>query len=178
MKTPHGSSPPRSSAPTPMTIASASSPAASAMRHSRPLILPSSQSIATASRPSGATPSPLAPSLSSSTPPGPSRKPGDRTGDPPRNMTADDVPWDNSNSQYGVLGVWSCAEWGIEIPGWYWKDVEKHWVTWQLKDGQWGYKKTDNLGSLAMTAAGIASLFVTADWNEPSQARIYNGREP
>src|SRR5258706_6831947 len=29
-----------------------------------------------------------------------------------------------------------------------------------------------------MTAAGLASLFVTADWNEPSQARISNGREP
>src|SRR5258706_3938072 len=29
-----------------------------------------------------------------------------------------------------------------------------------------------------MTPAGIASLSVTADWNEPSQARIYNGREP
>src|SRR5438105_2031760 len=79
-------------------------------------------------------------------------------------MTLDDVPWDNSNSQYGLMGVWACAESGIEIPDWYWKDVEKHWTAWQLKDGQWAYKKTDRTGSLAMTAAGIASLFVTADW--------------
>src|SRR5260370_38439229 len=29
-----------------------------------------------------------------------------------------------------------------------------------------------------MTGVGIAALFVTADWAEPSQARISNGREP
>ena len=52
-------------------------------------------------------------------------------------------PGDASNSQYGLLGVWSGAEVGVEVPVRYWKDVEKHWTSYQLRSGEWGYKEAD-----------------------------------
>jgi hypothetical protein len=73
-------------------------------------------------------------------------------------------PWDNSNSQYGLLGVWAGAEVGVEVPVRYWRDVEKHWTQAQLSGGEWGYIARDRAGSFAMTCGGIASLFVTHDW--------------
>jgi hypothetical protein len=72
--------------------------------------------------------------------------------------------WDNSNSQYGVLGVWSAAEAALEVPSTYWKQVEDHWTKTQLPDGQWSYEGPESEGRLSMTAAGVASLFVTHDW--------------
>ena len=71
--------------------------------------------------------------------------------------------WDNSNSQYGLLGVWSASEAGLEVPLSYWSQVEKHWNTTQLENGQWGYGGFHKYGSLSMTVAGLASLFVTHD---------------
>ena len=53
------------------------------------------------------------------------------TADPKLDL-AFDFPWDNSNSQYGLLGVWAGAEVGIEVPDEYWLDVEKHWLACQL----------------------------------------------
>jgi hypothetical protein len=72
--------------------------------------------------------------------------------------------WDNSNSQFGLLGVWSAAETGLEVPLSYWAAVERHWLSNQLPDGTWGYAPRAPIGSLQMTAAGVASLFVTHDY--------------
>jgi len=80
------------------------------------------------------------------------------------------MTWDNSNSQYGLLGVWSGAEVGVEVPERYWRDVERHWTTCQLPDGQWGYMPNDQNGTLAMTCGGVASLFVTHDYLNASAA--------
>jgi hypothetical protein len=74
----------------------------------------------------------------------------------------DSFVWDNSNSQYGVLGIWSAAEAGMEIPRKYWTDVEKHWTDDQDRDGSWGYNHGG--GSVAMTLAGLTSLFVCRDY--------------
>ena len=74
--------------------------------------------------------------------------------------------WDNSNSQYGLLGVWSGAEAGIEVPQEYWAIVEDHWKNCQLSDGRWYYSPSATGASTSMTAAGIASLFVTRQWLE------------
>jgi hypothetical protein len=70
--------------------------------------------------------------------------------------------WDNSNSQYGVLGVWAAAEAGLAIPGSYWQGVQTHWERTQLDSGGWGYSAGDGKepGSLSMTAAGVNMLFV------------------
>lgn len=71
--------------------------------------------------------------------------------------------WDNSNSQYGLLGVWSGAEADIPIPDSYWHAVENHWVQTQGSDGTWGYRGSGG-GGTTMTLAGITSLFVAHDW--------------
>ncbi len=72
------------------------------------------------------------------------------------------VQWDNSNSQYGVLGIWAASEAGVPAPGKFWQDVERHWVSNQGKDGGWSY--TPNGGStVTMTAAGLTSLCVAAE---------------
>ena len=75
---------------------------------------------------------------------------------------------DNSNSQYGVLGVWSAAEVGVEIPIAYWGIVENYWRKCQHKDGQWDYGGEERQGKLSMTCAGLASLLVTHDYLDPA----------
>ena len=76
---------------------------------------------------------------------------------------------DNSNSQYGLLGVWSGAEAGIRVSYEYWEAVNKHWVATQLAGGAWAYSsangasETARTGYVSMAAAGTASLFVTFD---------------
>ena len=75
-----------------------------------------------------------------------------------------EFPWDNSNSQYGLLGVWAGAEVGMEVPDAYWQAVEQHWVRSQLQSGEWAYKKNDQAGYFSMTCAGVASLLVTHDY--------------
>jgi hypothetical protein len=89
-------------------------------------------------------------------------------------------PWlDNSNSQYGLLGVWSAAETGLKIPPEYWKLVEAHWRTTQLTDGSWSYQWPGQVGkraeswvgkgSLSMTSAGIASTYVASEYTMLSE---------
>ncbi len=85
--------------------------------------------------------------------------------------------WDNSNSQYGVLGVASAADVGVEVPDAYWAAVQKHWLACQLPSGEWGYRKDQPGPRMAMTTGGIASLMATIDALEaPSVARV--GRQP
>jgi len=69
---------------------------------------------------------------------------------------------DNSNSQYGLLGVWAGARARrLEIPTQYWQLVWKHWVGAQNADGGWGYRRDGTRATMA--AAGVASLFVCYD---------------
>ncbi len=73
------------------------------------------------------------------------------------------VGGDYSNSQYGLLGVWYAAASGQEIPGAYWRTVERAWLNGQADDGGWGY--TPGAGAYgSMTAAGLATLYVTYDY--------------
>jgi hypothetical protein len=89
--------------------------------------------------------------------------------------------WDNSNSQYGLLGVWSAAEAEprIEVPISYWRAVERHWTITQQSDGEWAYNPGGNQGQLTMTSAGIASLFVSHEYLDPATSSAEPvGREP
>src|SRR5439155_5900931 len=83
----------------------------------------------------------------------------------PQQKYKSNFPWDNSNSQYGLLGVWAGAEVGVEVPQKYWKDVRQHWTECQLPSGQWSYAPSFD-ASYSMTCGGIASLLVAHDYLE------------
>jgi Domain of unknown function (DUF4159) len=77
--------------------------------------------------------------------------------------------WDNSNSQYGALGVWAAMDSGLTVPGdfaSYWNDVEKHWIGCQTPSGGWGYQQGGN-ATLSMTVAGLNMLFVSRQQTSP-----------
>jgi hypothetical protein len=70
---------------------------------------------------------------------------------------------DNSNSQYGVLGVWAAArDLRFEVADEYWYKVMEHWTSCQNRDGAWCYGKGQP-SSGTMAAAGLASLFICHD---------------
>jgi len=68
---------------------------------------------------------------------------------------------DNSNSQYGVLGVWAAAQLDEEVPRQYWYMVLKHWLECINADGGWTYRT--GASTPTMTTAGLATLFVCYD---------------
>jgi len=68
---------------------------------------------------------------------------------------------DNSNSQYGVLGVWAGVQADMEVPRGYWYKVLTHWLKCQGGDGGWSYRT--GASTATMTAAGLASMFLCYD---------------
>ncbi|MBN2448281.1 MAG: DUF4159 domain-containing protein [Phycisphaerae bacterium] len=70
--------------------------------------------------------------------------------------------YDNSNSQYGVLGMWMASDAGVSVAGTYWELVAGHWLGDQNGDGGWGYGKRDGTTG-SMTAAGLATMYVVLD---------------
>jgi hypothetical protein len=85
-------------------------------------------------------------------------------GRPPEgHATRDKNNWDNSNSQYGALGVWAATEAGFRAPAQYWTDVENHWTDSQAHSGGWGYGPGAQQATLAMTSAGVTSLFIARE---------------
>ncbi|MBI1373405.1 MAG: DUF4159 domain-containing protein [Phycisphaera sp.] len=89
--------------------------------------------------------------------------------------------YDNSATQYGVLGVWEGAKRGVPVPLSYWQKVEQHFLRTQLADGAWEYRnQPDWSGSRAtMVTAGLACLHITQeylhadDFREPGVARTH-----
>lgn len=73
--------------------------------------------------------------------------------------------YDHSNSQYGVLGMWALAEVGGEVSASYWRMVDTAWKKAQNSDGGWGYAEEKESESYpSMTAAGVATLYITQDF--------------
>lgn len=73
---------------------------------------------------------------------------------------------DLSNSQYAVLGMWALEQSGAEVPSEFWKITDTAWKKRQESDGSWRYNK-DKEPSASMTAAGIATLYITQDYTMP-----------
>ncbi|HET6246551.1 MAG TPA: DUF4159 domain-containing protein [Tepidisphaeraceae bacterium] len=80
----------------------------------------------------------------------------------------EDAWYDRSNSQYGVLGAWALEQAGAEIPTAYWMEEDAAWKKAQLGDGGWNYRSggegDQSAATYTMTAAGIATLFITQDY--------------
>ncbi|MCG3126686.1 MAG: hypothetical protein CHACPFDD_01538 [Phycisphaerae bacterium] len=85
--------------------------------------------------------------------------------------------FDNSNSQYAVLGIWMAADAGIQVPESYWSLVEDHWLSCQLSSGAWSYRREGNEGHAtgSMTAAGLATLFVVLEKAHARDEGAFNG---
>ncbi len=74
--------------------------------------------------------------------------------------------YSHSRAQYAVLGMSAAEQMGIEVPGDYWKLVEKGWINHQLPEGGWTYKQHDDSGhppTAGLTAVGVATLYIVAD---------------
>jgi hypothetical protein len=73
----------------------------------------------------------------------------------------------NSPAQYGVLGVWGTELAGAEVPNAYWQLIDAAWKNNQDASGGWGYQAkvgAANPAKASMTAAGVATLFITQDY--------------
>lgn len=87
------------------------------------------------------------------------------------------IGWDNSNSQYGALGVWAAAEAGVSVPVSYWQDVQAHWESCQGKNGGWNYNAGGE-GTLSMTSAGVNMLFVANEMISAQRPETQIARPP
>ncbi|MCH8854386.1 MAG: hypothetical protein IID41_17300, partial [Planctomycetes bacterium] len=69
---------------------------------------------------------------------------------------------DNSNSQFGTLGVWVSASAGYKVSIEHWLRVDRFWTREQNNDGGWGYHFHQK-STQSMTIAGINSMVVLLD---------------
>ena len=76
--------------------------------------------------------------------------------------------WDNSCTQYGVLGIWAAARAGLDPGEDFWKRMSEHFRKCQNPDGGWGYIRGGS--SANMATAGLASMFLVFD--------MYHGKSP
>jgi hypothetical protein len=91
----------------------------------------------------------------------------------------DAMPWDMSNSQYAILGMWALSENGAEVSADFWKRAQKAWEKMQEEDGGWRYDHAARHHiNAAMTAAGIATLFITQDFTLPDHWSVCTGSAP
>lgn len=76
--------------------------------------------------------------------------------------TASSRDWDNSCTQYGVLGLWAANRAGFDPGEKFWRTMSEHFRRYQNEDGGWGY--VEGSGSTPnMATAGLASMFLVFD---------------
>jgi hypothetical protein len=83
---------------------------------------------------------------------------GDREGWRYRMSSRD---WDNSCTQYGVLGVWAALRAGFDPGDAFWKTMSNHFRSCQNADGGWSYMRGGSTPN--MTTAGLATMFLIFD---------------
>ena len=98
----------------------------------------------------------------------------------------------HSCSNYGVLGLWACAQQNYEISPRHWTAFEDAWRAHQRPEGGWSYRNDDksewaSKQTVSMTAAGVATLFITQDYahamegigcvGNPWDANIHRGMQ-
>ncbi|HEV2294958.1 MAG TPA: DUF4159 domain-containing protein [Tepidisphaeraceae bacterium] len=78
--------------------------------------------------------------------------------------------YSHSRGNYGVLGMWALEQAGVEVPVEFWRIVEKGWISHQDASGGWTYQlKSSHPLTPGMTAAGVATLFITQDYVNPGR---------
>src|SRR5688500_1204649 len=80
--------------------------------------------------------------------------------------------YSHSRANYGVLGMWALEQSGVEVPPDFWKTVEKGWIDHQDPAGGWTYTKENKNNyplTPGMTAAGLASLYITQEYVNPGR---------
>ena len=78
--------------------------------------------------------------------------------------------YSHSRANYGVLGMWALEQSGVEVPTEFWKIVEEGWIKHQADSGGWTYQlKSEHPLTPGMTAAGLATLFITQDYVNPGR---------
>lgn len=76
------------------------------------------------------------------------------------NLNSND--WDNSVTQYGVLGMWAGMRAGHQPSPAFWRTMAKHFQSCQHETGGWGYQ--NGHGATAnMATAGLATMFLVFD---------------
>jgi hypothetical protein len=90
---------------------------------------------------------------------------GDRVG---WRYTMESRDWDNSCTQYGMLGIWAATRAGHDPGDKFWTSLSKHFRDVQEADGGWSYVRGGS--SPNMATAGLASLFLVFD--------MYHGKKP
>lgn len=78
--------------------------------------------------------------------------------------------WDNSCTQYGVLGIWAATRAGMDPGDKFWTTLSKHFRSCQAADGGWSYIGPEGGSNPNMATAGLASLFLVFD--------MYHGKKP
>ena len=90
-------------------------------------------------------------------------------------QAATQARFDLSNTQMAILALWEASQAGIEIPTSVWQRTQTLYLRLQhADDGSWNYGDPNNMdhganspGYGSMTAAGLATLFITSDLLEP-----------
>ena len=67
----------------------------------------------------------------------------------------------NSNTQFGVLGLWVASRYGVPIDD-AMKEVGSRFVEWQGEDGGWPYTKKEGESAVSGPAMSCAGLFCLA----------------
>jgi hypothetical protein len=87
-------------------------------------------------------------------------------------LAPDDSEYDHSVSQFGALGLWALGRQGFEVPRQAWVLTDNAWRAHQERNGGWGYvyQAPASHGKVtpSMTAAGIATLFITDECLHPT----------